>query len=204
MGQKSKRKGKAFEDEVAKILTDWAGTAWKRLPASGALRWGGRVWTYGDLLPPEGWPVVLECKHHHDVRLEDLLGTARSEPQDCALWLWWLQALRDAARAEEELGGTVVPLVVWKRDYGQPKLMGLENFLRPSGTFFSYQSCHKYSLGISNLHTFLGEVSAEQFCTRLAQLPSARSLLTDSFAPSVPLPTRRQEAGFRTCPVPVP
>ena len=63
----SKNKGNSNEYKVAKILTEWSKLKFHHLPASGALRWNEMVWTFGDLLPPESLPIIVECKWWKEV-----------------------------------------------------------------------------------------------------------------------------------------
>lgn len=78
-GAKSKRKGSAFENEIAKFLNGVHGTEeFARTPGSGA--WMGRSNAFkrsgvaaaaqetlrGDLITPSTFPFVIECKSYND------------------------------------------------------------------------------------------------------------------------------------------
>jgi hypothetical protein len=118
MTSKSKNKGNTHERDVADKLSQWYGDKFLRIPNSGALRWGGAAWVYGDLLPPEGFPYVMECKHYAEIIFEEVLGT-KSSPSGCSRvseW-WYTQAVPDAERALRETGKKVLPLLLWKADY---------------------------------------------------------------------------------------
>lgn len=132
MTSKSKGKGNAHERDVADKLTQWYGEKFLRIPNSGALRWQGAAWVYGDLLPPEGFPFVMECKHYAEIVFEEVLGTKNS-PSGCSRvseW-WFTQAVPDADRAHRETGKQVLPLLFWKADYRPIRLtMWLEDFVR--------------------------------------------------------------------------
>ena len=128
MAGKSKKKGSAHESAVAKILSAWADEEFKRVPSSGALRWAGASWVYGDLLPPESLPVVIECKHHHEVSVEDLLWNGLKTSGLPKLVKWWDQVEDDAHRCFQETGTHVEPLLCWKRDYGRHRLCVWEAF----------------------------------------------------------------------------
>ena len=130
MGKLAKTKGNTFEREVAKIMSSWSGEEFHRLPASGALRWHGKIWTFGDLLPPESFPVVVECKHHHEVSVDALLGNKRHGPGkgQIADW-WWGQCVPDAERAAEQTGRHCEPILVWKQDYGVARICIREQLL---------------------------------------------------------------------------
>lgn len=121
MPSKSKNKGNGFEREVAKILGEWWGEPFQRTPNSGALRWNGNFWTFGDLLPPESFPCVIECKFYKKSNLNILLtGT----PQPGNMLGWWAQCIEDVDRAEKELGKKLIPILITKANF-QPRLICL-------------------------------------------------------------------------------
>lgn len=111
MPSASKNKGNANENAVAKLLTAWWGEDFKRTPNSGALRWNGAAWTYGDLLPPESFPAVVECKHYAKVDLDEII---RTKPTESNILGWWLEAHADAMRCYEETKTTAQPILVYK------------------------------------------------------------------------------------------
>jgi len=125
MPSKSKAKGNKHEADISKLFSMWSGKTWHKVPNSGALRWRGAFWTYGDVVPPEGIGAVIECKHHEEISIEDLLGNQRRKPgeeADIASW-WYDEAVVDANRCKKELGLTrVEPLLVWKRNFGRNRL----------------------------------------------------------------------------------
>lgn len=113
----SKSKGNAHEREVADILTKWHGQAFNRIPNSGALRWGNGVWTYGDILPPQDFPFVIECKHYASIEFDEVLGTNRKGPGYGLVTEWWYnQAQADAERACLETGLQTWALLIWKQN----------------------------------------------------------------------------------------
>jgi len=105
---KSKNKGNRFELDTAKTLSEWWGEEFRRMPNSGALRWGGAAFTYGDLLPPESFPAIVECKHHKEIDLS-LILRGKSPVLD-----WWGQVIDDVARCAEETGYTLQPLLIFR------------------------------------------------------------------------------------------
>ena len=104
-----KNKGNTFERKVAKILSDWSGQQFNRVPLSGALRWetnDKRV--VSDVVPPPSmkWPFSVECKcveHDWDFSML-LIGTS-------TFWKHWEQANGDAQREE------MIPMLVFTKNY---------------------------------------------------------------------------------------
>ena len=74
----SKRKGNNFERKIANELNKRFGTKeFNRTPGSGAFatthkNLPGYLHIYGDLIAPETFPFVIECKNGYDVQLDDL------------------------------------------------------------------------------------------------------------------------------------
>lgn len=88
MGRKSKRKGAAYEQKVARLLREWSGQHFGRTKFS-----DGRGTDTADIQTPEGFRPVIECKKvegwswDSTLRLQGLV------------WAWWAQALRQAVAA---------------------------------------------------------------------------------------------------------
>jgi len=176
MPSKSKTKGSSAEREVAKLLSTWFGQEFKRVPNSGALRWGGASWVYGDLLPPESFPGIIESKHYANVDLDGLL---RLKVQDSNPLGWWLQVVSDVARCYQDTGMALQPILVWKANRVPRRLVIEEAFFQklyresPPLMASRYLSLnHPEFLGkvvIVDLEEFLGIVEPEQF-VRAAKL----------------------------------
>lgn len=168
MGKKSKPKGNANEREIAKILSDWSGEQWHRIPNSGALRWGDGTWTYGDLLPPESWAIVVECKHYADVSVDALLGEKKLPPEQAMIAKWWYeQTCDDAERCRRECNLVhVEPLLVFKKDYGRFRCAIRHDFYRGLGLDISKLVCsipgHE-TFVLLDFVRFLEKVSPGQF-----------------------------------------
>lgn len=111
MPSSSKTKGNAFERSVAKTLSAWWGEDFKRTPNSGALRWNGATFAYGDLLPPESFPGIVETKHYREVCVSSLL---RLGPSPDRLLGWWHEVLVDAGRCLQETGARMAPILVFR------------------------------------------------------------------------------------------
>ncbi|TXH17529.1 MAG: hypothetical protein E6R03_03685 [Hyphomicrobiaceae bacterium] len=169
MTSKSKGKGNSHERDVAEKLSNWYGSKFLRIPNSGALRWGGAAWVYGDLLPPEDFPFVMECKHYAEIVFEEVLGTSQS-PSGCSRvseW-WFTQAVPDAERAFKDTGKLVLPLLFWKADYRPIRMsMGAQEFLKLPGASTKLVSVltsipHRAPFVTVNLEEFLAVVSPQQ------------------------------------------
>lgn len=124
MTSKSKAKGNDFESDVAWWLTKWANDPEKkffRTPRSGGLRWKGRMWTFGDITPPEEFYAVLECKWHEE---NGALSEVLQKPTDTAYLTWWLtkQLTEDCKRAQAEYGRSFTPMLCTKRNNRWPLL----------------------------------------------------------------------------------
>lgn len=111
-----KNKGVSYrhEFEVAALFSTWWGKPFHRIPNSGALRWNDRVWTFGDVLPPEDFPAVIECKRRKLIEYHRLIDPALDQEHKDHPLSWWTQAQDDASRAYEGTGRPVQPLVICK------------------------------------------------------------------------------------------
>ena len=134
----SKRKGSTFERNIAKILNERFNTKeFARTPGSGAFGTTHKNLPHyfkvaGDLITPEKFRFVLECKTGYDLRLEDLFKPASD------LYKFIEQASRDGAVAKKPW------LLVYKRDRQKAMVVSLEQFnLKKVVTFGDY---HMYLL----------------------------------------------------------
>lgn len=111
----SKKKGAKNEREICKVLQEWSGYEFSRVPQSGGLRWKKTDNITGDIIcsDPKGayrFNLSIEAKFHNDFRFEHiLLPNAKVK-----ILSFWEQALEDAARADRE------PMV-WMRYNNMPK-----------------------------------------------------------------------------------
>jgi len=79
MANRSKEKGKRYERQVAEFLSKQFNTSFVRVPNSGAFVGGknftrriqlteGQTKTFkGDIIPPENWNIVIECKNYEKI-----------------------------------------------------------------------------------------------------------------------------------------
>ncbi len=141
MPSKSKAKGNNNEYDVRDRLSAWYGKPFSKTPNSGAMRWNGNLWTYGDLIPPEELHWVFECKHYSEVTFDDMLGRRTNKSKKnlnpcpefgtglVADW-WYSQTVVDAERATEELGFPVEGALIFKQDHHRHRLVIDEDIYR--------------------------------------------------------------------------
>lgn len=100
--------------DVLPILNDWwpCAVPFKKMPASGALRWNTGHFTFGDIVPPESCPFVFECKNHEEIEMDAVLRNPWD--QNKLTWFWYGQTVRDSIRATEALKRTMYPLMIYK------------------------------------------------------------------------------------------
>lgn len=120
----SKSKGNTCERWAATLLSEWYGQTFKRIPSSGALRWGGVTDHFGDLLTPEDFKAVIECKHRKNF---DLLAVLTKKPGKDNLLGWIQQAVDDAKRCYTDLGVLKVPIAIMKGNRVTPVIAIPEN-----------------------------------------------------------------------------
>jgi hypothetical protein len=126
----SKRKGAGFERKIAKLLNERFNTKeFARTPGSGAFGTTHEnlpqyFKVSGDLISPENFKFILECKNGYDVRLEDLFKP-KSE-----LFKFIEQAKRDALKANKPW------LLIYKRD--RQKTLVIHEGTFPLNNFVSF------------------------------------------------------------------
>jgi hypothetical protein len=117
-GRKSKTKGRSFEQEVAKLFTDWAGSKFRRVPLSGGWQSSGVV--TGDIFlvaeyevasisdaPRVRFPFSVECKKQEGWDFAQLFR----DSEKCPLRLFWVQAASDADKIKK------LPVMIFSRNY---------------------------------------------------------------------------------------
>ena len=107
----SSKKGAKAERALSKIMTDWVGVEFQRVPRSGGLRWGSGLMVTGDIIPADPvwlvrFPFSIENKVRNSVKFEDLILDQKSE-----IMSFWEQASEDAARINK------IPMVVFRYDF---------------------------------------------------------------------------------------
>lgn len=113
MPSTGKAKGNRGEYAVRDILSEWWGESFQRMPTSGALRWSGVTWTFGDLLPPDSFKAMVECKNSKPFN-QSLVNGSKS-------WItyWWKnQVWVDLLRARANTSLQIQPCLTWKMDGG--------------------------------------------------------------------------------------
>lgn len=87
------RKGKAFEQFIAHLLTEKSGKAWHRTPLSGMLRSihdDDAVWLRGDCYSLTFPEVLVECKSIKNVTLNEIFR------KPSKFWKWVKKAQEEA------------------------------------------------------------------------------------------------------------
>ena len=113
----SKKKGSKNERELCKLMQDWTGYEFARVPSSGGLRWKDTDNTVGDIICTDArhgrrFRFAVETKFYQDINFEHLiLGNKKVKINE-----FWDQALADGARAKKEP-------ILFMRYNGMPKQM---------------------------------------------------------------------------------
>lgn len=165
-----KEKGNEYEREVSAILTEWWDSSrfeFARTPNSGALRWNGISWTYGDILPPEDFLAIVECKHYKEIELDEVL---RCKPTEKNVGGWWREVLADAQRCYDETRYPAQPLLVYRKNYWRTHRLVLESdfFGALGGRKLQLPAAWMTGTGVppyvvTDLLEFLESVTPEQF-----------------------------------------
>lgn len=174
MPNASKAKGNRFEVSVAKMLSEWSGKVFRRVPNSGALRWRGASSTFGDLLPPEELHCIFECKSRNEVDLNTLLTSSfvehkRGSNDKRTILGWWKYQLQeDCARFKRETALEATPILIFKQDHGASKIaMELTTFMKiihPRLSYIVVNNAHLTTpIVITNFTDFTSYVSYDDF-----------------------------------------
>lgn len=105
MATNGKAKGDNFERKIAKKMTDWTGTKFERVPASGGLHWKQDNRVYGDIICNDpDFPFVIECKNREAWNMDALINGSKEVES------WWKQVNRDAGETGK------APMVIFTRN----------------------------------------------------------------------------------------
>lgn len=107
----SRKKGAKGEKEASKLLEDWVGKKFARVPSSGGLQWQASM-AKGDIVCTEEgffFPFCMEIKNYAELQFQHLLMNSKSKIVE-----FWEQCKRDALIAKK------VPML-WMRYNGLPK-----------------------------------------------------------------------------------
>lgn len=105
-GINGKQKGAKFERDIAKLLSEWWGEDFNRVPMSGGLDWQKDNRVTGDIVPPpdSDFPYTVECKKREGWDFEQVIkGTG--EVAD-----WWKQCTNDAKKVDK------IPLLIFSKN----------------------------------------------------------------------------------------
>lgn len=111
----SKQKGNNFERKVAKILTEKLEMEFNRTPQSGGLRWASDNNVYGDIVTPNNFPFIIECKNRENWSFDQLMKGQCKEFDN-----WVKQVTEDCCRYNHNSGDkdTIlkVPLIIFTKN----------------------------------------------------------------------------------------
>jgi hypothetical protein len=144
-----KRKGNVNEAHVAKILTEWTGHEFCRVPMSGGLRWKNRMDICGDVIntdPNFDFIFSVETKHVANLGTESSRFALR---KNSVIYRYWSQCKRDA-----EAAGKI------------PFLMVRENQME-AGTYYIFLYLSYYQLKKLSLAIFICRAQEQNKAFRL-------------------------------------
>lgn len=99
------RKGGDFERKIAKVMTEWTGVKFERVPASGGLHWKKDNRVYGDIVCNDPtFPFVVECKNRQSWNMDALIKGNK------AVEKWWAQVNKDATDTQ------LTPMLIFTRN----------------------------------------------------------------------------------------
>ena len=158
----SKNKERRHLAQVRPILDKWWGEEFVNVPASGALRWGGKGghWTYADLVPPESFPFVVECKWHIEVDVDEILR--KDWDQGRITWFWYDCTIKATLRATEELGRHLHPMLIYRMNKMPNRLVLDLKFFNKLTAIIPHLACHPERgspFAIMDLKKFVDRVS---------------------------------------------
>jgi hypothetical protein len=115
IGRRAKNKGKSYERNFAKILTEWTGVNFRKTPGSGGFNKqgvtvAGRSFA-GDLIcDKSNFIFSIEAKNRKNFSFQQIL----KNPSTAPFTEWWFQTVRDAKKEDLE------PLLRFKPKEGSP------------------------------------------------------------------------------------
>lgn len=107
----SKQKGNNFERKVAKILTEKLGMEFNRTPSSGGLRWASDNNVYGDIVTPDDFPFIIECKNRENWSFDQLMKGECKEFDS-----WAEQVEGDCDRFQNNTLEYAYPLIIFTKN----------------------------------------------------------------------------------------
>jgi hypothetical protein len=112
VGKRSKRRGNTYERRCAKLLTEFTGVGFRRVPTSGAFNKQGTTVIreelfYGDCVcDREDFLFCIEAKNQKAFNFQTIL----KNPATACFTAWWYQCCRDATLARK------TPMLFFKPD----------------------------------------------------------------------------------------
>ena len=131
----SKVKGNSNELAVTKILSDWTGHEFVRVPMSGGLRWKNRMDICGDVINADSdfdFPFSVETKHVKSLGLH-LLENTKAIRNNSVIFTYFSQCERDAKATNK------IPMLIIR-----------ENGMRKGSYYICLQLQFEHVLKMSN------------------------------------------------------
>lgn len=114
----SKQKGNRNEVQLAKLISKWTGSEFKRTPMSGGLNYENKILVGADILctnPKFFWPFSVETKWYGRFHLSKKLRS------NSIIYTKWAQTLRDANETMR------IPLFIFRENNGSFKVCISDN-----------------------------------------------------------------------------
>lgn len=137
----SRQKGARAEAAAKKILIDYTGLNWQRVPASGAL--GAEHGLKGDLyIAKSNNNYCVEVKHYKDDQVSTKLLTS-AKP---TIYEWWEQTVRQGKQIDAK------PLLIFKHDRSK---FFVSTFKEPASIDYEYMYFSEHSIYVAKLEDWL-------------------------------------------------
>jgi hypothetical protein len=103
----SKVKGNSYENKICKILTSHFNEKFTRVPSSGGIHSLHAKQIAGDIVTPDWFPFVIECKKQQGWTLEQIIEGKG------VFYRWWKQVCNDSKKVNK------YPLLIFSKNYSQ-------------------------------------------------------------------------------------
>lgn len=104
------QKGKNFERKVAKILTEKLGMEFNRTPQSGGMRWASDNNVYGDIVTPDDFPFIIECKNRENWNFDQLMKG------ECKEFDSWVKQVEEDCSRYNKNNKEKLPLIIFTKN----------------------------------------------------------------------------------------
>lgn len=104
------QKGKNFERKVAKILTEKLCMEFNRTPQSGGLRWASDNNVYGDIVTPDNFPFIIECKNRENWSFDQFMKG------ECKEFDSWVEQVIEDCNRHNKNNEEKLPLIIFTKN----------------------------------------------------------------------------------------